>query len=457
MSRKIRHMIAGILALIMLVSMTDYTGGITGSSAAALELNKAFSAGDLQAPSIVGYRMSPTAELVGIFTLESEELKELEAMFAAELEAVTEDAAGNGEAEEEQSAEEPENTEAEDNDTENTDTEENEPESTEPEMMEPESTEPETTEPETTEPEPVPSIYDGIAVITITEEYLNVRAAGNAEAELVGRMYPGSQGTIIEEANGWYHITSGNVDGWISGKFVVTGAEAETYLKENNLDTKLTVTTAELNIRAQSNADSDCLGQVWKGESYGILGVENGWYLIEFDPGQRGWISGRHVSVGADLGIAMTLAEVEAYEYQKAMEAKAASVGGVLRGATPATEADVALLAALLRHEAGSNSYEACLAVANVVINRMHNGYWGTDMRSVIFAPGQFQYVNDGALDKWMADPGWVCVQAARDALAGINNIGDYIFFCSLKSASTRYDTFTTWVQVGGNVFYKKN
>ena len=427
MSIKMRHIIAGILALVMMISMTDYTGGIVGSSAAALELNKVHINSDVELPVILGYRMSPTAELVGIYTLDPEEIKALGAIFAKD-EKDTESASTEG-YEEETGTTETESTE--------------------------DVTESETKEPETEAP--TPSIYDGIAVITIFEDYLNVRAAANAEAELVGRMYPGSQGTIIEQADGWYHIASGNVDGWISGKYVVTGIDAENFLQEYNLDTKITVATPELNVRSQANADSECVGYVWGDESFAILGQENGWYMIEFAPGQRGWVNGRFVSVGADLGIAMTMAEVAAYEYRKAMEAKAASVGGVLRGATPATEDEVILLAALLRHEAGATSYAACLAVANVVINRMQNGYWGTDMRGVIFAEGQFQYVNDGALDKWMADPGAVCIEAARDALAGINNIGDYLFFCSPRSAATRYDTFTVWVQVGDNVFYKKN
>lgn len=447
MSMKMRHIIAGFLALVMMISMTDYTGGIAGSSAAALELNKVHTYSDAEVPTILGYRMSPTAELVGIYTLDPEMIKVLEAIFA-EDDKETESISSEG------LTEETETTETE------TTEDVTESESTELESTEPESTEPESTEPESTEPEteaPLPSVYDGIAVITIFEDYLNVRAAANAEADLVGRMYPGSQGTIIEQADGWYHIVSGNVDGWISGKYVVTGVDAENFLQEHNLDTKITVATPELNVRSQANADSECVGYVWGDESFAILGQENGWYMIELASGQRGWVNGRFVSVGADLGIAMTMAEVAAYEYQKAMEAKAASVGGVLRGATPATEEEVILLAALLRHEAGSTNYAACLAVANVVINRMQNGYWGTDMRSVIFAPGQFQYVNDGALDKWMADPGAVCIEAARDALAGINNIGDYLFFCSPKSAETRYDTFTVWVQVGGNVFYKKN
>lgn len=437
MSIKMRHIIAGVLALVLMFGMTDYTGGIAGSSAVAFELNKAHTYSDVEAPVILGYRMSPTAELVGIYTLDPEMIKALEAIFA----------------------EDDQKEESADHELLGAETESIETEMTE-DVTESESTEPESTEPETTEPEteaPLPSVYDGIAVITIFEDYLNVRAAANAEADLVGRMYPGSQGTIIEQADGWYHIVSGNVDGWISGKYVVTGIDAENFLQEHNLDTRITVATPELNVRSQANADSECVGYVWGNDRFAILGQENGWYLIEFASGQRGWVNGRFVSVGADLGIAMTMAEVAAYEYQKAMEAKAASVGGVLRGATPATEEEVILLAALLRHEAGSTNYAACLAVANVVINRMQNGYWGTDMRGVIFAPGQFQYVNDGALDKWMADPGAVCIEAARDALAGINNIGDYLFFCSPKSAESRYDTFTVWVQVGGNVFYKKN
>lgn len=434
MSIKMRHIIAGILALVMMISMTDYTGGIAGSRAVALELNKAHTYRDVEPPVILGYRMSPTAELVGIYTLDPEMIKALEAIFA-----------------EEDEKSESVSTE---NVTEETDVTETEPseEATEPNTTKPE---PESTEPETEAP--LPSVYDGIAVITIFEEYLNVRAAGNEEAALVGRMYPGSQGTIIEQTDGWYHIVSGNVDGWISGKHVVTGIDAENFLKEHDLDTKITVATPELNVRAQADADSDCVGYVWGKDRFAILGQENGWYMIEFAPGQRGWVNGRFVSVGADLGIAMTMAEVEAYEYQKALEAKAASVGAVLRGAMTATEEEVYLLAALLRHEAGYRYYEGCLAVANVVINRIHNGYWGKDIRSVIFAPGQFQYVEQGALDQWLTNPGEICLQAARDALAGINNVGDYLFFCSEKSASTKYDTFTSWINICGNVFYRRN
>ena len=305
-----------------------------------------------------------------------------------------------------------------------------------------------------TEPEEIiPSIYDGIAVVTVLEEYLNVRADASAEASLVGRMYPGTKGTILEEKNGWYHITSGNVDGWISGKYAVTGREAEAFIKEH-MTPKVMVTTEVLNVRTAPNTDGAFLGYVKMGETYEILGEENGWYLVEFTPGRTGYISGKYISLTTSLGNGMTNAEVAAYEYQHSLAAKADSIGAELRGKISATEEEIYLLAALCRHEAGRDDYLAALAVANCVINRIHNGYWGTDIRGIIFAPGQFQYVEDGALDKWMYNSGPNCLQAAKDTLAGINNAGDYIFFHSEKGAE--YEKYERWTNIGGNVFYWK-
>ena len=112
------------------------------------------------------------------------------------------------------------------------------------------------------------------------------------------------------------------------------------------------------------------------------------------------------------------------------------------------------LLAALCRHVTGVDDYYSSLAVANVVINRILNVYWGTTIESVIYAPGQFQYVEDGILSRYIDNPGANCIQAARDALAGINNVGGYIYFCSEKKA--QYDNYVSWVNIGGNVFYQR-
>jgi len=81
-------------------------------------------------------------------------------------------------------------------------------------------------------------------------------------------------------------------------------------------------------------------------------------------------------------------------------------------------------LAALCQVEAGSN-YEGCLAVANVVINRLHNGF-GSSIYDVIYVPWQFATGNL----VYLLESGSVSDAAyngAADALSGINNVGSFL------------------------------
>ena len=398
MSSKVKYAVVGLLSLLMLVCMTGMAGGN--------DVTTVLRTGDKKAGSentTVKYSnkesQAPSAMLVGI---------DIQEMLEAQVDMLL-SGSGDEPAEEPESAEEPE--------------------------------------------EIIPSAFDGIAVVTINEAYLRVRADATTESATIGRMYPQSKGTILEEKNGWYHISSGNVDGWISKEFAVTGRAAEEFVKAN-YDEAVTVATEVLRVRLEPSVDGAFVDYVKEGKTYPVLGEENGWYLIEFRPGMTGYISGEYVTIGAELANAMTMDEVKAYERQKELEAKAERYGGYLREKTWASEEQVYLLAALCRHEAGHRSYEGALAVANVVINRMRNGYWGTSMESVIYAPNQFQYVNDGALNAYLANPPAICIEAARDALDGLNNISDYLFFRSAKTADV--SQFTSWVNVGGNIFYKK-
>lgn len=57
--------------------------------------------------------------------------------------------------------------------------------------------------------------------------YLNVRSAGNDGAPIIGKLYNGTQVTIIGNKNGWDEITYNGKPAWISGLYVITG-KAET-------------------------------------------------------------------------------------------------------------------------------------------------------------------------------------------------------------------------------------
>ena len=94
------------------------------------------------------------------------------------------------------------------------------------------------------------------------------------------------------------------------------------------------------------------------------------------------------------------------------------------------TEDEIYLLACLLYCEAGPNNYDWEIAVANVVLNRLKSPHFPNTLSEVIYQPGQFGPASNNRLATALLNgPGDLCMQAARDAVAGVNNIGNLMFF----------------------------
>lgn len=64
------------------------------------------------------------------------------------------------------------------------------------------------------------------ATVNVTTS-LNVRAAGNTGAAVIGRLYTGTQVDILAASNGWYKIIYGTGTGWVSGNYVALGSAAK--------------------------------------------------------------------------------------------------------------------------------------------------------------------------------------------------------------------------------------
>ena len=123
--------------------------------------------------------------------------------------------------------------------------------------------------------------------------------------------------------------------------------------------------------------------------------------------------------------------------------------GSLPEVSAPGTYSDLDYLAAICQIEAGYN-YEGCLAVANVILNRVNAGF-GSSVYDVIYAPYQFAtgwmeyYLQNGTSS--------TAREAAAAALAGSNNVGSYLYFNGI----TWLDPETLdrpYVIIGGNVFY---
>ena len=89
------------------------------------------------------------------------------------------------------------------------------------------------------------------------------------------------------------------------------------------------------------------------------------------------------------------------------------------------------LLASLIFCEAGNQPYEGQVAVGAVVMNRINSSSYPDTMEEVIYQSGQFSPAMSGWLDRVRANQGYTeaAMQAAEDALAGSNPIGDCLYF----------------------------
>ena len=123
-------------------------------------------------------------------------------------------------------------------------------------------------------------------------------------------------------------------------------------------------------------------------------------------------------------------------------------VAATQTASTAAGFSDVVLLAALIQAESGTQPYEGQVAVGNVVTNRLATGKYGSSIYSVIYAKSQFGPAGSGQVAQIAAaGPKASCLQAAQDALNGVNYIGTATHFRNVRSGNPG-------IVIGAHVFW---
>lgn len=313
--------------------------------------------------------------------------------------------------------------------------------------------------------------YANLAVTTVKADWLNIRNEASSDSEIVGKLYPGAAGEIVEESGDWTKITSGSVTGWVSNEFLVKRIDAQNSESEYGVPSAK-IDAEGLRVRASASTEAKVLGSVDVGKSYKVLSMADGWLEISFE-GNSGFISSEFATVEYSFGKAISIeeeraakaeqerieaekkaaAEKAAAEKKAADDAKKVTIATTSGSGVSLSEADIILMGAVIQNEAGGSSYENMLAVANVILNRVKSGKWGSSVTSVIYAKGQFSGSANGKIDSIVAaGPRSACIQAARDAAAGTNNIGNIMFFCSSKIMDP--DSYSSYTVIGDNCFY---
>ena len=129
--------------------------------------------------------------------------------------------------------------------------------------------------------------------------------------------------------------------------------------------------------------------------------------------------------------------ELTKAEAQKAQEAREQAEAEAKRKAEEAAARaqiaaeDQKLLASIIFCEAGNQPYEGQVAVGAVIMNRVRSGVYPNSISEVIYQSGQFGPAMTGWLDTVRSSEGYTqtAMQAAADAMAGVNPIGDCLYF----------------------------
>ncbi|HPF29228.1 MAG TPA: SH3 domain-containing protein [Lachnospiraceae bacterium] len=154
-----------------------------------------------------------------------------------------------------------------------------------------------------------PENFSNLVIAQVTN-YVNVRDIPSEDGEVVGKLYDDSVGSFLEEENGWYKITSGNVTGYVKAEYCVTGDAAIALAKEVGVR-MATVNTTTLKVRTEPSTESEVLGLVPIEEDLSVLEEVDGWVKVSIEEGE-GYISTDYVILRTDFVTAESKEEEEA-------------------------------------------------------------------------------------------------------------------------------------------------
>lgn len=150
--------------------------------------------------------------------------------------------------------------------------------------------------------------YTNLGISNVTS-YLNVRSGAGTSYKIVGKMPGNCACEIIEEKDGWYKITSGEVTGYVAAEYILTGYDANLLAKEK-MTQMLEVNCDKLNVREEPSTDCSIATKVSQGEHLAIVeDVKDGWYKAEIN-GLSGYVAAEYVNVVYTLPTAVAIKEV---------------------------------------------------------------------------------------------------------------------------------------------------
>ena len=294
------------------------------------------------------------------------------------------------------------------------------------------------------------AMASGIGVID-AKDMLDIHAEANTASAVVGQVMEDGHVAILAKYNDWVQIQAGEIAGWVPAENLVEteiSNEEAVAANEQVIAERTGATASEDEFFAEEEVQQD--------ETAALQAEASEAAQNEIEEVQAAEEAAR-IEAEAQAKAAEEAARLEAEAQAKAAAEEAARIEAEAQQAALAAQAaqtaaisaeELKLLANIIYCEAGSESYVGKVAVGNVIMNRVKSASQPNTITEVVYAKGQFSPVRNGSLQRALSSDkaDAACYQAAIEALAGAQPVGDKLFFRRNNGRSGQV--------IGHHVFY---
>ncbi|MCR4598138.1 MAG: C40 family peptidase [Acetatifactor sp.] len=150
--------------------------------------------------------------------------------------------------------------------------------------------------------------YTNLGIANTDGANLNVREEPSTSGKLVGKMRNHAGCEVLEVADGWAKITSGEVNGYVSTDYLLMGADAVNAAK-SIVSTVAIAKENGINIRQEPSTDSQIMTQIGKGEELEFIEDLEDWIHVSIDD-EDAYVFSEYVTVETKLDTAVTMSEL---------------------------------------------------------------------------------------------------------------------------------------------------
>lgn len=253
----------------------------------------------------------------------------------------------------------------------------------------------------------------------------------------------GTQAKVLENSGRWMKVQVGDITGWVESEHLTDGSDT--------LDDIAPVNPEETQNPGDTEEQTEQTQDLQTEETYPADTVAQDRMSESSSDAADSAAKDNSAAEEAARKESEAQKEAEETERKAAEQEQAAAVRAAQQAViaqSGVTPQDVELLAALIQCEAGGEPYVGQVAVGSVVMNRVEAAEHPSSIPDVIYAAGQFSPVRNGSLSRTLStgDISQSCRQAAIEALAGSEPVGDKLYF---RRVNGRHGQV-----IGNHVFY---